>query len=117
VALKLLPIITPLLLIQGFYIFQRAKRVDCNHWLWGIIGLLNIPSSLIVFLLFLAYKKGDNFYQLLLKSMVVGLLSLVIAFILGVVFANSFTLTPKLLGLLLISFSTSLAAYLLGAIR
>lgn len=116
-ALKLLPIIALLLLIQGFYIFKRAKRAGYNHWLWGIIGLLNIPSSLIAFLLLLAYKKGDGFKRILINSILVGFLSSVICFMMCFAFNKGFTLTPELLGLLLMSFLLSLAAYLLGAIR
>jgi len=117
VALKLLPIIALLLLIQGFYIFKRAKRAGYNHWLWGIIGLLNIPSSLIAFLFFLAYKKGGNFKRILINSILVGLLSSVLCFMICLAFNNGFTMTTEFLGLLLMSFLSSIAAYLLGAIN
>lgn len=38
--------------IQGFWIFTDArKRGEKGYWLWGIFGLLNFPSSLIVYLI------------------------------------------------------------------
>ncbi|QAA34498.1 hypothetical protein [Clostridium manihotivorum] len=44
-----------LVVIQGTLIFRDAiKDKVPNPWLWGIIGLLNIPSSAIVYLV---YKK------------------------------------------------------------
>ncbi len=36
---------------QGLWIFLDARRYGLNRWLWGILGLLNIPTSLVVYLL------------------------------------------------------------------
>ena len=36
---------------QAFWIFNDARKRGENHWLWGLLGLLNVPSSLIVYLL------------------------------------------------------------------
>mgnify|MGYP000978757477 CR=1 FL=1 len=36
---------------QGLWIFLDAGRHGLNRWLWGLLGLLNIPTSLIVYLL------------------------------------------------------------------
>jgi hypothetical protein len=42
----------PILLIQATWIFYDArKRKEKYYWLWGLFGLLNVPSSLIVYLL------------------------------------------------------------------
>lgn len=47
----LLIVVIPLLLIQGAWIFRDArKRGEKYYWLWGIFGLLNLPGSLIVYL-------------------------------------------------------------------
>lgn len=47
-----LAIAMPLVLIQGFWIFTDAKkRGEKYYWLWGLFGLLNIPSSLIIYLI------------------------------------------------------------------
>lgn len=41
-----------LVLIQGIWIFYDArKRKEKYYWLWGVFGLLNIPSCLIVYLI------------------------------------------------------------------
>lgn len=43
---------------QAFWIFNDARKRGENHWLWGLLGLLNVPSSLIVYLLVTrVYKK------------------------------------------------------------
>lgn len=44
-----------LVTIQGTIIFRDAIKNNIpNPWLWGIIGLMNIPSSAIIYLI---YKK------------------------------------------------------------
>ncbi|MFW5991870.1 MAG: zinc ribbon domain-containing protein [Halanaerobiaceae bacterium] len=46
----IVPIIIALLL-QSIWIFYDARRRREKHyWLWGLFGLLNFPSSLIVYL-------------------------------------------------------------------
>jgi len=40
-----------ILLIQGMWIFNDAGKRGQNKWLWGIFGLLNTPSNLIVYLI------------------------------------------------------------------
>lgn len=45
------PLIVTLLLVQAIWIFQDARRRGEAAWLWGALGLLNVPSSLIVYLL------------------------------------------------------------------
>jgi hypothetical protein len=48
----ILPIVIPILLIQGAWVFFDARRrKEKYYWLWGIFGLMNIPSSLIIYLL------------------------------------------------------------------
>lgn len=39
------------LLIQGMWIFNDAGKRGQNKWLWGIFGLLNTPSNLVVYLI------------------------------------------------------------------
>lgn len=47
-----LSILIPILLIQSLWIFYDAKkRKEKYYWLWGLFGLLNVPSSLLVYLL------------------------------------------------------------------
>lgn len=45
---------------QALWIFYDARKRGENHWLWGLLGLLNVPSSLIVYLLVRSYKKKKN---------------------------------------------------------
>ncbi|WP_163195835.1 sigmaY antisigma factor component [Clostridium thermarum] len=50
--LTVLIIVIPLLLIQASWIFQDArKRGEKYYWLWGLFGLINVPQSLIIYLI------------------------------------------------------------------
>ncbi|WP_139905964.1 sigmaY antisigma factor component [Clostridium thermarum] len=50
--LTVLIIVIPLLLIQASWIFQDArKRREKYYWLWGLFGLINVPQSLIIYLI------------------------------------------------------------------
>jgi hypothetical protein len=50
--IRAISIAIPILLVQGFWIFYDArKRKEKYYWLWGLFGLINSPSSLIVYLL------------------------------------------------------------------
>lgn len=40
-----------LLIAQATWIFRDARRRGENQWLWGFFGLLNVPTSLLVYLL------------------------------------------------------------------
>lgn len=45
-------IITPFLFMQALWIFKDAKkRGDKGCVLWGLFGLINIPESLLVYLI------------------------------------------------------------------
>ena len=39
----------PLLFAQGFLLFMDAKKRGRYKWFWGIIGLINFPSSSILY--------------------------------------------------------------------
>jgi len=44
-------IIVPFLILQAAWIFRDAKKREAKYyWLWGLFGLINIPESLIVYL-------------------------------------------------------------------
>jgi hypothetical protein len=57
-------IIIPLLLIQAAWIFQDAKKRGYKHyWLWGLFGLINVPQSIIIYLIvtrIIMNKKSRN---------------------------------------------------------
>lgn len=38
------------LISQGTWIFLDARKRGENYWLWGLYGLMNCPSSLLVYL-------------------------------------------------------------------
>lgn len=45
-------VLIPFLLTQAAWIFRDAKnRGEKHYWFWGIFGLLNIPESLLIYLL------------------------------------------------------------------
>ncbi|NLY90340.1 MAG: sigmaY antisigma factor component [Firmicutes bacterium] len=49
-----------LVLTQALWIFHDARKRGENAWLWGLLGLLNVPSSLLVYLLVTRRKKRDR---------------------------------------------------------
>lgn len=49
-----------LLFSQALWIFFDARKRGENPWLWGLLGLLNVPSSLIVYLLVTRGKRKKN---------------------------------------------------------
>lgn len=51
-------LIAVLLLTQALWIFHDARKRGKNAWLWGLLGLLNVPSSLIVYLLVTRRKEN-----------------------------------------------------------
>ena len=48
----ILAIAIPILLIQGAWVFNDARRrKEKCYWLWGIFALINTPSNLLIYLL------------------------------------------------------------------
>ena len=47
-----------LLFSQALWIFVDARKRGENAWLWGLLGLLNVPSSLIIYLLVTRRKRS-----------------------------------------------------------
>ncbi|MGI6113289.1 MAG: zinc ribbon domain-containing protein [Mahellales bacterium] len=52
-----IPIVIALLIIQAAWIFVDAKKKGENHWLWGLFGLINVPMSLIIYLIVTRNKR------------------------------------------------------------
>jgi hypothetical protein len=42
-------LLAAILLTQAYLIFNDAKKRGYNAWAWGALGLLNFPSSLIIY--------------------------------------------------------------------
>ncbi len=55
-AIYLIPIIF-LLILQASWIFFDARKRGELYWIWGIFGLLNVPSSLLIYLIVTRYRK------------------------------------------------------------
>ncbi|WP_230203572.1 transcriptional regulator [Bacillus massiliigorillae] len=56
-------VLATLMLTQGTIIFLSARKRGKNAWFWGFIGLLNIPSSFLLYYFFVIYperKKGGS---------------------------------------------------------
>lgn len=51
-ALILVVLFSPVLIYQSRWIYHDAEKNGMNKWLWGIFGLLNTPTNLLVYLLF-----------------------------------------------------------------
>ncbi|MDP4090904.1 MAG: hypothetical protein Q8930_16770, partial [Bacillota bacterium] len=50
--LIILAIIAPFLILQAAWIFRDArKRGEKYYWLWGLFGLMNVPQSLLIYLI------------------------------------------------------------------
>nr|WP_242035146.1 sigma-Y antisigma factor component [Mesobacillus harenae] len=41
-----------ILLCQSIFLFLNARKHGHNYWLWGIVGLIQAPVPLIIYLLF-----------------------------------------------------------------
>lgn len=41
-----------ILLSQSIFLFLDARKRGHNYWLWGIIGLIQAPMPLLIYLLF-----------------------------------------------------------------
>jgi hypothetical protein len=55
----LLPAVAAILLTQSIFLFTNARKHGHNHWLWGILGLIQAPVPLLIYLFFVRkiYKK------------------------------------------------------------
>ena len=50
--LLLLLYISPLLFAQSIFLFLHAKKKGANAWFWGIWGLIQTPTPLLFYYLF-----------------------------------------------------------------
>lgn len=41
-----------ILLSQSIFLFTNARKHGHNYWLWGILGLIQAPVPLLVYLVF-----------------------------------------------------------------
>ena len=53
----LILLVAIILLCQGTWIFIDARKRNEIAWLWGLLGLVNCPTSLLVYLLVTRRKE------------------------------------------------------------
>lgn len=60
--LSLLVLIAFILICQGSWMFWNARKHGHNAWLWGFLGLIQFPSYLIIYLIFVrkVFKRKDS---------------------------------------------------------
>lgn len=44
--------VAAVLLAQSTYLFLDARKRSQNYWLWGIIGLIQAPMPVLLYLIF-----------------------------------------------------------------
>ncbi|MBA4535632.1 sigma-Y antisigma factor component [Bacillus aquiflavi] len=47
------------LLAQSLYLFFDARKNGHNYWLWGILGLIQAPTPLLIYFLFIRKKRNN----------------------------------------------------------
>ncbi|RXZ83681.1 sigma-Y antisigma factor component [Paenibacillaceae bacterium] len=60
--LKLLLIIAVviILFLQGAWMFRDAERNGHNKWLWGLLGLIQFPTYLLIYMLFVRRRRRND---------------------------------------------------------
>lgn len=48
----LLSLVAVILLSQSIFLFTNARKNGHNYWLWGILGLIQAPMPLFIYLVF-----------------------------------------------------------------
>lgn len=48
----LLSLVAVILLSQSIFLFTNARKNGHNYWLWGILGLIQAPMPLLIYLVF-----------------------------------------------------------------
>lgn len=46
----------PILLAQGIWLYIDAKRRGTHAWAWGIVGLIQFPTPLLLYYVFIIRK-------------------------------------------------------------
>jgi hypothetical protein len=48
----MLIVVAAILLSQSIFLFTNARKHGHNYWLWGILGLIQAPFPMLVYLIF-----------------------------------------------------------------
>lgn len=77
-----------ILFTQAIWLFQDSSKRHANKWLWGIWGLIQVPTPLLVYFLvvrkFLARNNKEKRIRFVLISLL--LIAIIVLVILGIVF-------------------------------
>ncbi|PAD19749.1 transcriptional regulator [Terribacillus saccharophilus] len=49
-------LVIPILLAQGIWLYVDAKRRGTYAWAWGIVGLIQFPTPLLLYYVFIIRK-------------------------------------------------------------
>ena len=75
-------LLATLLFSQGLWLFLDSRKRNANRWFWGVWGLIQFPTPILIYLLF--YHKSMSKKQL--KVLLSLIIIIVIAIVLVVVF-------------------------------
>jgi hypothetical protein len=55
-------LVAAILLLQSSYLFLDARKRNHNYWLWGIVGLIQVPMPALFYLIFIRkiFQKKDK---------------------------------------------------------
>ncbi|WP_163101731.1 sigma-Y antisigma factor component [Peribacillus alkalitolerans] len=58
----ILPFVIIILLAQSIFLFIDARKHGHNYWFWGIVGLIQAPMPILIYMLLIrkVYKKGQE---------------------------------------------------------
>jgi hypothetical protein len=49
--LVMLPFVVIILLAQSIFLFTDARKHGHNYWFWGIVGLIQAPMPILIYML------------------------------------------------------------------
>lgn len=52
VSFPLMIVVAIILLSQSIFLFTDARKKGHNYWFWGLIGLIQAPVPILVYLIF-----------------------------------------------------------------
>ncbi|WP_108671948.1 sigma-Y antisigma factor component [Peribacillus acanthi] len=60
--LVMLPFVVVILLAQSIFLFIDARKHGHNYWFWGIVGLIQAPMPILIYMLLIrkVYKKDQE---------------------------------------------------------
>lgn len=59
--LLIIILVIPVLLAQGIWLYIDAKRRGTYAWAWGIVGLIQFPTPLLLYYIFIIRKDKRRY--------------------------------------------------------